>query len=277
MNEDSSLTRVSTVSSYSERGSQAYEDPMNKNFLYGQITVDFIHQINFPDDVSTILDIGCGTGFIFDEIFGQMKTRGMQGVGIEPAEGMLRIAMDKYKDEGSLKFQTGSFEDIPLEDKSVDKIVSTLALHWVKSLKVAAEEMRRVLKVTGSLDILMIGKDDGATFKKCIVEAQKKHLTFAQIMKTAVLVQRVNEKQLYEAFEPFHGDFDIKLQRFDDIVYGTFEEHMKWWKARSAPVIADVENKELFMQDLETELNKITADKGIPFDTSYYWITVTSS
>ena len=39
-------TTENTISSYSERGSSAYEDPMNKNFLYGSITVEFIKQVH---------------------------------------------------------------------------------------------------------------------------------------------------------------------------------------------------------------------------------------
>ena len=33
----SSQPRASTIKSYSEMGSSSYEDPMNKNFLYGNI------------------------------------------------------------------------------------------------------------------------------------------------------------------------------------------------------------------------------------------------
>ena len=42
MREQDEGVNVSTVSSYSERGARAYEDPMNKNFLYGAITVRFL-------------------------------------------------------------------------------------------------------------------------------------------------------------------------------------------------------------------------------------------
>jgi hypothetical protein len=48
---------------------------------------------------------------------------------------------------------------------------------------------------------------------------------------------------------------------------------MKWWKARSTPVIAEVEDKEAFMNDLRVELEKMTTPDGIPFDTAYLYIT----
>lgn len=263
-----------TVSSYSERGALSYEDPMNKNFLYGEVTVQFLEQVEFHSGCKEVLDLGCGTGFGFDVLGRTFSQLAMHGTGIEPATGMLEIAREKYKDDSRFSFDEGSFESIPLKDKSVDKIISTLALHWVNSLRVAAEEMYRVVKNDGAVDILMIAKNDGANFKKSIVEAQKKHLTFGQIMKTATLVQRATEKDVMEQFSVFDQEFDIDIKKFNNVVFGSFEDHMIWWKARSSPVIAEVEDKDLFMQDLETELVKINTSEGIPFDIEYLWITM---
>ena len=49
---------------------------------------------------------------------------------------------------------------------------------------------------------------------------------------------------------------------------------MKWWKARSEQIISEVNNKELFMKDLEKELEKIREEKGIPFDLSVLYINL---
>ena len=270
------MVNQQTVTSYSQRGAHNYEDPMNKNFLYGDITVRFIRKIPIRDRDRVILDIGCGTGFIFDELANLFHTKGLQGIGVEPAKGMLQYAREKYKDDNTFSFFEGSFENIPLPDKSVDHIVSTLALHWVKSLKVAASEMRRVLRDDGYLDILMIAKDDGAEFKKSIVAALKKHLSFKQIMGTANLVQRARADQVYSAFSAFDEGYNIVVEEYRDVVYGTFDEHMKWWSARSTPVIAEVEDKEAFMKDLRDELDKTNTSQGIPFDTAYFHISIRS-
>lgn len=266
-----------TVRSYSERGARAYEDPMNKNFLYGDMTVRFLKQVRFRARDKVVLDLGCGTGFVFDELQTEFASRDMRGIGVEPAAGMLQIAIDKYgTEDGRFSFLQGSFEHIPVPDRSVDKIISTLALHWVKSLAVAVDEMRRVVKDTGSIDVFMIARDDGATFKKAIVNALKKHLTFAQIIGTAGLVQRVTAPELERAFKPFAGSFDVKATEFRDVVYGSFDDHMKWWTARSAPVIADVKDKQQFMLDLRRELEAMDQGAGIPFDSAYLWLNVTS-
>jgi ubiquinone/menaquinone biosynthesis C-methylase UbiE len=267
-------TTENTISSYSEQGSNAYEDPLNKNFLYGNITVDFIKSITLRPTDQVVLDIGSGTGFIFDELHKTFKSKGIKAIGVEPALGMREISVEKYRNEENFSFIDGSFENILLENKSVDRIVSTLALHWVRSLGDAAKEMRRVLKDDGCIDILMIARDDGAEFKKHIVDALKKHLTFSQIMKTALLVQRVREKEIKKHFAPVFNGFEIHVQEFKNIIYGSFDEHMKWWKARSSPVIAEVKDKEGFMVHLQEELEKAKTEKGIPFDLAYLWINI---
>ena len=271
------IARASTVDAYSAKGSTVYDDPMNKNFLYGQITMEFLDSLEFLPTEKTILDLGCVTGFIFEYLYSIFQNMNIQGIGVEPARGMLDMAIEKHKNEKKFSYHEGSFENIPLEDGSVDKIVSTLALHWVKSLPVAAQEMRRALRDKGNLNILMIAKDDGEKFKKGIVNALRKHLTFAQIMDTAVLVQRASPKQVKEAFAPSFEGFDIQVEKFTKIVYGSFEEHMKWWKARSSPVIAEVKNKDTFMKDLQVEMEKIQTNEGIPFDAAYIWIKIRSN
>ncbi len=263
-----------TVSSYSKSNSKEYEDPMNKNFLYGIITTKFLQKIKFREEDKFLLDIGCGTAFAFDELYPSLENANMSALGIEPAIGMLDIAKNKYKDKPIIAFEEGSFENIPRPDNSVDRIVSTLALHWVKKLDTAVQEMKRALKESGRIDILMIAKDDGDKFRKGIVEAMRKHMTFTQIMESAVLAQRVSPAQAKEAFSAHFKSHEIIVEKHTDIIYGTFEEHMKWWKARSTQIIAQVKDKDQFLEDLRDEFKKMTTDKGIPFDNAYLEITV---
>ncbi len=265
-----------TVGSYSTFGALAYEEPLNKRFLYGDITTRFVDQIPFAAADHTVLDIGCGTGFVFDHTATRFAALGIRGIGVEPAPGMLDIARAKYQGNPRYTFAAGSFENLPVPDASVDRIVSTLALHWVKSVPVAAVEMRRVLRPQGAADLLMIARDDGARFKRAVVAAQRRHLSFAQIMATAGLVQRLTPKEVVAAFAPFAGGFTVEVRQFDEVVFGTFEQHMAWWLARSSPVIAAVADRAGFMADLRTELSRLGTETGIPFDTSYLWITVRS-
>ena len=75
-----------------------------------------------------------------------------------------------------------------------------MALHWVPSMIDSIKELKRILKTNGTIDILMIDKNDGESFKLPVIEAMKKHLTFKQIMKAASLAQRVSSKHIYDYF-----------------------------------------------------------------------------
>lgn len=271
---EESLERESTVKSYSEMGAREYDDPMNLGFLYGEVTVEFLKRIPFEIRNQRVLDIGCGTGLGFDVLGDKFATLDISGLGIEPAQGMLDIAKRKYAENSRFDFQTGSFESIPVPDQSIDRIISTLALHWVKDMDVAAAEMSRVIKKNGRLDILMIAKDDGAQFKKAIVRAQRKHLSFAQIMNTAILVQRLRADDARSIFARQFLGYSVKVMEKRNIVMGTFDEHMKWWKARSTPVIADVMDKDRFFADLREEMAQDTIDGRIPFDAAFLDITI---
>ena len=132
-------------------GAPEYDDPMNLAFLYGEVTKDFLLNIPFTKRGETILDIGCGTGFAFEVLKDRFDRLNLSGIGIDPAKGMLDLARGKYANAQKFKFLFGSFENIPLPDRSVERIISTLALHWVKDFGIAVKEMRRVLTNNGRL------------------------------------------------------------------------------------------------------------------------------
>jgi len=264
-----------TVSSYSKNCANVYDDPQNKNFVYGEITIDFLRSIRFGPADRSILDIGCGTGFGFEVLEDEFSRLGMQGIGVEPAQGMLDLAIEKFHGKEKFAFLKGSFECIPVEDCSVDRIISTLALHWASSIEVAIEEMKRVLKPGGGIDLLMIAKDDGAKFKRPVVEAMKKHLTFSQIMHAATLALRIEPVELKKAVEKSFGPgYSVVVKNPRRIILGSFEEHMKWWTARSSAIIANVKNKTQFFRDLKSEMAAIATGQGIPFDLSCLFLRV---
>ena len=277
MNSETRFLKQTTVSNYSSRNASVYDDPMNKNFVYGELTIDFVNKIKFEKTDKIVADIGCGTGFAFDIIYDKLKQNNIKCIGIDPAKGMLELAKKKFISNSNFSFYEGTFGKIPLENNSVDKIISTLALHWVPSLQDSIKELKRILKKNGSIDILMIAKDDGEGFKQPIVEAMKKHLSFKQIMKAATLAQRVYSKHIYDYF---NKEFDLKnkytfsVQNVKRIIYGTFDEHMKWWRARSEQIIAEVKNKNNFMKDLKNKLATINTKRGIPFDLSVLNINI---
>ena len=84
--------RKETVDNYSKRNSDHYDDPTNKNFLYGKKTEEFVNGIKFNNKEKTILDVGCGTGFVFDILGDKINDEKIRFIGVEPAQGMIDIA-----------------------------------------------------------------------------------------------------------------------------------------------------------------------------------------
>ena len=232
------------IKNYSIENSITYDNDINKNFLYGKETKNFVKKITLNEKDKIIADIGSGTGYVFEILTKKYRKKEMNLFGIEPANGMLKIARKKIKDN-RVKFVKGRFEKISLKNNSVDKIISTLALHWADSIDNGLKELKRIIKPNGSINILMIEKNDGKEFKKIVFKVMKKFLNHKQIFNAANLINRITKKELMFKFQ-----------------------HIKWWKARSFQMISEVKDKELFINTLKNELNKYKKKKGIVFDLS---------
>mgnify|MGYP003700408205 CR=1 FL=1 len=263
------------IVAYSDLGSAAYEDPENLSSLYGQVSQDFLEAIRFDDSDRFVLDVGCGTGFAFDVLGQRFLEKDMVGIGIDPAPGMLKLARQKYRKVSRFRFVFGECEAIPVPECSVDRIISTLAMHWVKDMNAAAAELRRVLRPGGSVEMLLIANEDGFVFKRAVVAALRKHLSFARIMKAASLVQRLRADQLRAILAPHFDGFDVSVEDHRLKVAATFDDHMKWWRARSMPVVADIEDIDAFHATLREELEALAVDGMITFDAAFLKVRIT--
>ena len=98
-----------------------------------------------PNDI--LLDIGCGTGAavkIASRICHQGKI-----YGVDPIETMINIALKKRDKPSNIKFILGSAENIPLDNKSVNKVIAINSIHHWKDYKKGLLEVHRVLKSKG--------------------------------------------------------------------------------------------------------------------------------
>lgn len=95
-----------------------------------------------------IADIGCGNGRLVN-FLKTYKVYKNNYVGIDNSENLIKIAKDQHP---NVEFKEGDFLDLPLEDESIDLIVSIRAFHHLTSKKdrlQALEEMKRALKQNG--------------------------------------------------------------------------------------------------------------------------------
>ncbi|HSD95680.1 MAG TPA: methyltransferase domain-containing protein [Sulfuricaulis sp.] len=86
------------------------------------------------------LDVGCGTGALCAAIVDHCSPYSV--TGIEPSEGFIKTAKENLA--GRAVFHQGSATAIPLDDASVDVVVSGLVLNFVPDQRAALAEMARV-------------------------------------------------------------------------------------------------------------------------------------
>jgi SAM-dependent methyltransferase len=93
------------------------------------------------------LDVGCGTGALCAAILDHCSPFSVTGV--EPSEGFLKTARENLGERAVLL--QGSATTIPLDDASVDVVVSGLVLNFVPDQRGALAEMSRVTRSGGTI------------------------------------------------------------------------------------------------------------------------------
>lgn len=94
-----------------------------------------------------ILDIACGTGVLLKRALAADSTRTAIGVDVTP--DMLRQAAQRLPDTVPLICASG--ENVPLRGASVDVVVSTNALHYMRDPISMLREARRMLVPGGTV------------------------------------------------------------------------------------------------------------------------------
>lgn len=109
-----------------------------------------------------VLDLGSGTGFCAAALAQRYKKAGITALDIAPA--MLQQARRKLSRLEKLfnhrqRFVCADADFLPLQDQSLDLVVSNLTLQWCPDLDRTFAEVRRVLKPDGLFMFSTLGPD----------------------------------------------------------------------------------------------------------------------
>jgi ubiquinone/menaquinone biosynthesis C-methylase UbiE len=113
---------------------------------------------SLPSFSPVILDLGCGPGLLLQAICTIIPTAKV--VGIDVSQEMLRLAHQQGKQARILSsLIQGTAEQIPLQDSSVDVVVSRFSLPYWNKPEQGFAEVSRILKPGGMLILEALNKD----------------------------------------------------------------------------------------------------------------------
>jgi arsenite methyltransferase len=113
------------------------------HFVLGQI-----------EEGATVLDLGCGAGTDL-LIAAQMVGPGGKAIGIDMTAAMLERARSSAQEMGldNVEFYEGLIESLPLDDESVDAVISNGVIDLAPDKNVVFAEIDRVLRPGGRLQV----------------------------------------------------------------------------------------------------------------------------
>lgn len=113
---------------------------------FGEGILSYLH----PKPGENILDLGCGTGDLTEEIF----QTGARVIGVDNSIEMIRTAKTKFP---QIEFIQADARTMNF-DRRFDAIFSNAALHWIKEKEMVIRQMHLLLKENGRIVLEFGGK-----------------------------------------------------------------------------------------------------------------------
>ena len=158
--------------------------------------------------VNTVLDLGCGTGFLTGALSRELKPEAL--IALDIAFSMLQTTRAKVSSETSLHPVCADAEHLPFIAHSIDQVFSNLALQWCRNLEVVFLDLRRVLKPEGRLVFSTFGPQTLQELKSawaCVdnyshVNSFYDHTQLQQFLRNAGFTDIQLTRTLYTSYYP---------------------------------------------------------------------------
>lgn len=93
-----------------------------------------------------VLDVGCGTGALTEELIGRVGAANVAGV--DPSEAFVAAFRDRFPD---VRVERASAEALPFEDGTFDATLAQLVVHFMRDPVGGIREMARVTRPGGAV------------------------------------------------------------------------------------------------------------------------------
>lgn len=141
---DGSINKKDVADSFS-RAACSYDGAAELQRQVANELLAFIKSSDQRDEIASILDLGCGTGFMTQAMYEQGLAQQLYAADI--AEGM--ISYGKSHHPANAQWLCADAEDLPLANDLLQWVYSSFALQWCPNLTQAFSEIFRVLETDG--------------------------------------------------------------------------------------------------------------------------------
>jgi len=115
--------------------------------LQRKVGLRLMRQLASEKTYEQIVDVGCGTGFLTQQLIDQSFIKRV--IAIDIALSMVQRTRSKIEKVKNTQYVCADAEHIPLKAQSADMIVSNLALQWCQNLTAVFDGFKKTLKKDG--------------------------------------------------------------------------------------------------------------------------------
>ena len=189
--------------------------------LHREIADKLLAQVIQEATPSTLLDVGCGTGYLTGKL--KERFRSSQIIGLDFAQGMLEVARLKHDD---IVWILAEGSNLPFSSGCLDMVISNLAYQWAQDLSYTFSQARRVLIPEGVLACTLFGYNTCQELFQSLDEAGGRALQFVRLPDEL----KVREALIVSGFKNPIVDCEMIKMEFKDM-YAL----MAWFKSIGAP------------------------------------------
>ena len=221
--------------------------------------------LKVKDTYGTVVEVGCGTGTALVDL-AMRSSAAVRFIGVEPAAGMRRRATALTEHLPNVSVMDGAFEALPVAPFSVDYLFSIDAFHWVSDVSQAINELARVLKPSGEMDLFFNGSNNGRDFVRATTPVYSKYLGLRELVAVAKLRHQLARDEAEALFGKAFGAHRVVVDEAYETYYDTVEGHLGW-HVRAAPQLVAIpaERREECDRAVRAALAAIQTDQGVPF------------